>query len=192
MALAQALDQLATATTACDLEGLSTLIQDEAKKLTHAEVHIEGGIKVLVDGADVYDDIYQISKSMAIKDYESVGLGLAKLINDLALSTCSTKECVLVDGILRGLQILVHDGVACKKELASAFKGFHNFVKLVDAGDYKHALGTLGKMLGGLSVSLSDCGLQNVADLITSEAKKLGHATIVDLPGDVKIMVAGR
>lgn len=180
------------ATSACNLKGLSSLIHDESKKLAQAEVHIDADIKVLVDGADVYDDIYKISKSVAANDYQSVGLGIAKLLNDLALSTCSTKECIIIDSILKALQILVHDNVRCRKELASTLGNFEKFVKRFDTGDYKLALVTLAEVLGALSVSLSDCGLQDVADLIASEASKLGHATIMDLHGDVKIIVAGR
>eukprot|EP01028_Stygiella_incarcerata_P012108 TRINITY_DN7281_c0_g1_i1.p1 TRINITY_DN7281_c0_g1~~TRINITY_DN7281_c0_g1_i1.p1 ORF type:complete len:881 (-),score=238.83 TRINITY_DN7281_c0_g1_i1:139-2781(-) len=189
---ASALNELAVAFSDCDFVGLSDIIVMEAKKLAGADIQkVSDDVKIIVEGADLYHDIYNCVQDILKKDYRSLGTDLGSLIADIEAVGCTSKACQFVDNLLKGLKILVGDLGTCKSGLENAFLDIEASIEAFDDQDYKGFLSNFSSGLDLLAEGVQTCQLPALATLLQAEARVLGLGEIKYLDKTVQIIVNG-
>ena len=77
-------------------------------------------MKILIEGADIFEDVDEIYQGAKQGDYKAVGAGVTHLVTTLQQSVCQNnddKTCVIVEGILESLEVFLVDMGECKVRL---------------------------------------------------------------------------
>eukprot|EP00708_Paratrimastix_pyriformis_P002054 GAFH01000792.1.p2 GENE.GAFH01000792.1~~GAFH01000792.1.p2 ORF type:complete len:893 (-),score=505.86 GAFH01000792.1:264-2867(-) len=191
--LSQALYTISNAVDDCGLPDLGRLISDEAKKLGLADVVVisDQVVKVLVNGVDVYQNLYQLSQDITTKNYRDMGVRLATLVTEIAATGCTSQSCEVVTGILKMLEIIIPDLQQCEADMTGAMNTIQAAFAQFAQKQYAPAVKQLAQGLSILGQSVSDCGLPDVAALVVAEAKALGLANITVVNDVVHVIVDG-
>eukprot|EP01027_Heterolobosea_sp_BB2_P020520 GEZU01029275.1.p1 GENE.GEZU01029275.1~~GEZU01029275.1.p1 ORF type:complete len:892 (-),score=374.14 GEZU01029275.1:181-2856(-) len=190
--LAAGLHQLAEAAGQCQLPAIATLIEDEASRLGLANVtFLDNDVQIIINGADIYNDVYNAVQCWIKGDYYGAGSAIGQLIQEIQLLSCDSTVCDVVNGLLRGLQLIAQDMGKCKNDLDGAYDDFVQAASDFKNKQYTASVQTLAASLNEIAQALQQCNLPQFAQLISTEAQKLGIANITEINNVVHIVVQG-
>jgi len=209
---ATGLDGVALGVQQCGLAAELKYIQQEAAILGFANVTALSNIAtILVHGSDVYDEIFKAFQAFSSHDYRTAGANIGTVMNQLSNWTkghsCTSDFCYVVTGMMQFLGDIQGDIKACKTDFET---GFHNFTAAfkeltgkdpnatgsfpftTDKSRIKTGIGELGYGLKDVAAGVSDCHLQEFADILEKLAVKLGVAPEIEIVEEVlKIIIEG-
>merc|ERR1712216_1073867 len=76
---------------------------------------------VVVEYADVYDEIFAAAVAVEDGDVVSFGMAVGRMLQSLRASNCKTKFCVVLQGILGTLQLEAGDFAQCASDADAAW-----------------------------------------------------------------------
>jgi hypothetical protein len=180
----------------CGVAKQLALLAHEANVLGLANVTLikdaEKIAKIFLHGAQFEEELYGALSALEQHDARGAGIALGKVLETLAQWTtgkgCSSSDACFV---LEGIITLLADGAGSFKQceadvketwgnLSAAFKefddgkSFWHFKHNRDA--IRAGVKDLGNAMHELSASVTDCHLQEIADLLLKLATKLGVA----------------
>lgn len=185
-AFAGGLDGLSQALVhdACGLQSLGEVIGQVVPKLQAAVVKVEtsGAVSIVVGSADVYDDLYQATMAIQNGDAAAFGEEIGTLLNRLKASGCSTKACVVVQGVMAAVQLEAADFAPCAAELDKVWNTVTTAARQLETGTAQgvaNGLGQLGTFLTEATEAIGDCGIPDLGHSLADTATKLGAITTV-------------
>jgi hypothetical protein len=195
-AVAKGLDELALAisTDACGLKQVGSVLSQVVPKLAAAVVKIENStaVKIIVGSADVYDELYKAAMDIKTGNAADFGVEMGLLLAKLRASSCSTKACTVLEGVLAALQLEAQDFGACSADIDGTWTDVEQAIQDLKNKDYTGGLVSLGKALTAIAHSVSDCGATQLAKILEDTATKLGDPTAASAIGAaVQVLVQG-
>lgn len=202
---ANGLNEIAHSVSDCGLKDELAYLEQEANVLGIANVSIINEvITVLADGSDFYEEIFAAFQGIENHDWKSAGANLQKVLDDLSKWTsghaCTSDFCYVVIGIMQYFGEIEGSITECKDDFEEAFNNFTDgFKDLVhddkfshDKGQISEGIREIGQGMKLVAKGVSDCQLQELADLLTKLAAKLGIAPEVQWIEDIlKILIEG-
>jgi hypothetical protein len=192
---ANGLDQLAKAISAdaCGLEKVGAVLLQVAPKLAAAIVKIEGdSVKILVGKADVYESLYMAATAYGNGDVAGFGVAVGALLTELRASGCTTKMCIVLEGLLASLQLEAQDFSKCTHDIDGAWDDLTVALQDFRAKKYVNGLQKLGNTMADLANAVNGCGATDLGKILEDMATKLGDAPLATAIGDaVQVLVAG-
>jgi hypothetical protein len=191
--LANGLHLLANGVRDCHLDELADVIVAQASKLGLADVQVlDTIVHVLVEGADVYNDVYEAANAYEAGDYASAGRALSALLQDTKLASCKTPICEILTAAIQAISTIAPDLEACESDLEAAYADFEMIGTSIKAGDNMGALKALSRGLEEVAVGVKPCNLANEGVILANVAQELGFNSISkDISGVITIVVAG-
>eukprot|EP00762_Andalucia_godoyi_P003186 ANDGO_01102.mRNA.1 hypothetical protein len=191
--LASGLDQIAVAAGPCNIEGLATLIEDEAKTLGVANVQWIGqSVSIVVGSLDIYSDLYSAVEDWNSGNFNGFGADIAALLGTLETSACVATDpaCILLDGFLQTLKVVAQDMAGtCRADLSQAVASAKTAAANWEAKKYADAVTSMAVALDDIALGLGQCNLPQLADIVAKQAQKLHIAVPQDLGQKVQILV---
>merc|ERR1712203_757826 len=135
---AAGLNDVAKSVSACGVATELAYIEHEAQVLGLGNLTVLDNVaKVIVHGADFYEDLYAAVVAIENKDYRSAGEYLGKVMDQLSKWTtghlCTSPVCYVVSGVLQYLADMEGDFGACKCDFQDAWGNFTSaFHLLID------------------------------------------------------------
>ena len=184
---------LAHAVDTCGIPKLATIMEDVATKLGAASVAkaIGNAEQVLVDGADIVDDLGQMQADWSAKNYAAFGADLGQLSQDVSATGCKSWVCKLVQGLLQQFDIFFSDLTACEADVKLAEANFTDGANLWTQHQYEQAVAQWAAGLNTVAKAVSDCGVSAELNSLQHEANVLGIANITGLGAAASIIVHG-
>eukprot|EP01029_Cantina_marsupialis_P027512 TRINITY_DN7711_c0_g1_i1.p1 TRINITY_DN7711_c0_g1~~TRINITY_DN7711_c0_g1_i1.p1 ORF type:complete len:950 (+),score=285.81 TRINITY_DN7711_c0_g1_i1:122-2971(+) len=186
-----ALNELAQGIKECHLPEISALIEEEAKRISGASVQIGGTVKIIVNDADIFQDIYGAIMAFEQKDWGTFGMRLGSLLQRMQQTSCTTEGCYILEGLLQSMQIVASDMGECKADLVAAVGLFNDGVSSFKSKDYRNAVTNFATGLDKIAIAVADCHLTESSQFIQTEAEKLHLGNVSWLGKAVKIVVYG-
>jgi hypothetical protein len=165
--------------------------------------------KILVHGADFYEDLYGTFVDFSKHDYRAAGSDLGKVLDQLSQWTkghsCQSDFCYVVVGILQFMGDIEGSVGECKADFKLAFgnfsAGFHALANNThdpvfnyqhDKAAVKEGVNDIGAGMKLVAKGVGDCHLQEFADLLAKLAAKLGLVPEISWLEDLlEIMIDG-
>jgi len=193
---ATALDAVAKSAVddSCGLKGIAAAIGDLSPRLSKAVISMENSsaVHIIVGSADVYDELYTAGLDLKNKDYVGVGMEMGALLAKLRASGCTTKACIIVEGLLGTMQVEFSDLKDCEADLDKEWTDMQKFVGDLKAKNWKDALPVLGDILGEVGQGVSKCGLPQVGTVLENTAKALHEDSVAHIIEEsVAVLVSG-
>jgi hypothetical protein len=193
---ASALDILATTLqdSSCGVPKIGKLIGKLSPKLAKAVVKIENSnaVKILVESADIYDDLYKLVLAIDTKDWDTVGVELSNLLRVLRASGCSTKACIVLEGLMASIQQELSDFDQCMHDADRAWDNIAYAQQDFKNKHYKDGAQQLGHAMVTLAHAVSDCNIPGIAETAETMFNKLEKSTIANEIGEViQLVVEG-
>ena len=188
---AQGLDTLAQALTddSCGLQKLAAVIEKVAPKLAAAVVKDD---QVIVGYANVYDEIFAAVVSVEDGDVVAFGMSVGRMLQSLRASDCKTKFCVVLQGILGTLQLEVGDFAECAADADLALHDVEAAVRAFETTRWAEGAKDLAAAIKGTAKAVSDCGVQQLAEILEDTATQLGASSLATEIGDIaSLLVSG-
>ena len=194
---ASGLNQVAKGVTDCDLADQLGFIEQEANVLGFGNVTaLDGIIKVMVHGADFYEDLFAAVQAIENHDYRTAGSEMGKVMNELSQWTkghaCNSNFCYIVIGVMQFMGDIQGDLQNCEADFKHSMGNFtaaaqdlidqqHSGVDHLihfnhDNDHIKQGIQEIGYGFRDIAQGVSDCHLQELADLLAQLAAKLGIA----------------
>jgi hypothetical protein len=194
--MAASLDVLATALKqeSCGVPRIATLIGNLSPKLQKAVVKVEdsGAVKILVESADIYDDVYRMVQAIKTKDFTTVGMELGNLLRVLRASGCSTKACTVLEGLMASMQLELESFDSCMKDADRAWDNLAYAQQDFKNKNYKGGVQQLGHGVVALADSIKDCNIPQVAQVAENMFTKLNDNAAANMIGEVvQVLVNG-
>eukprot|EP00933_Yihiella_yeosuensis_P033295 TRINITY_DN2702_c0_g2_i2.p1 TRINITY_DN2702_c0_g2~~TRINITY_DN2702_c0_g2_i2.p1 ORF type:complete len:854 (-),score=217.97 TRINITY_DN2702_c0_g2_i2:36-2597(-) len=200
--LASGLDVLSSATKAntCGLGSLAPLLEPLAPKLSDAIVKIDDSneVKIIVGSADIYPQLEAVVKEIVASekdarkgDWPDLGIQLGKLAGQLATSSCQTKACEALGGLLSWLQIGFTNFEPCSKQVDASWQSFTFLTRAIEQRKFGEALPALGNVLGSLSVSVKSCDVPEVSQKLEEAAHALQRDGVATFIGKAEAVLVG-
>lgn len=194
--IASALDAVANTlqNEVCGLKKVGDLIAKLSPKLAAAVVKGEGSnaVQIIVGSADVYDNLYHFIQSLKQKDYKTAGNALGNLLRELRASGCSTKACIVLEGMMASIQMELEDYDACMGLADKSWSDLNTAVQKIESKDYVAGAKSLGSALVELAHAVNACNIPDLAIIAEDTANKLGKSTLATQIGNiVSVLVDG-
>jgi len=177
----------------CGLAKELVYMEQEANVLGFGNVSVLGSAAtILIHGQDLASDIDSAYNSFASHDYRGAGSTIGKIMNELSNwttgHTCSNNFCYVVTGItqyfgdvegdLKNCQVDFQKGwgnfsTGFQNLLGSGSQGGNDFHFTTNTGDLKRGIRDMGYGLKDVAKGVSDCHLQELADILAQLAAKL-------------------
>jgi len=126
------------------------------------------------------------------RDYAGVGIQLGRLLAELKASSCQTKMCLIVEGLLGAFQVGFTDLEACKSDLDKAWTQMGNLTSLLKAKHWGPAMLALGDVIQELGNSVSACGVKPIGAILQDTATKVSNDNLAaDIGSVVQFLVKG-
>jgi hypothetical protein len=197
--LSRGLTYLSRSTAGCNVPEVKAKIDALAKSASWARIipvkAVDAGVKVFIDATDVWPALTALADAIKSNDPAAVGIKLGALISTWSAVSngCGdSKECKLVDGLLRVLQVSLTDVKPCQQALTPVVTNLNGAVELFENKSYKRAVGMFAIALDNLTqaTAADACGLKAVADAIGDLSASLKKAVVtIESSGVVKIAV---
>ena len=207
------LDDVAKSVKDCGVAQELQVFENEAQLLGFGNISIvDDAVKILVHGADFYDNFYQAVQDIERHDWRSAGSEFGKVINQLAQWTeghaCTNDFCYVVLGVFQFLGDIEGDVRACEADFKLAFTNLTQAAELftdhdktsssgifhfnANKDDVKKAVGDIGYAFRDIAHGVSDCHLAELAQLLADLAEKLGIAPEIQWVEELlKILIDG-
>lgn len=184
------LNNVAHAVTDCGLDTELGFIQQEAQVLGFGNASVVDDVEqVLIHGVNVYEDLFKALTSLEQHDWRGAGQQMGTVMNDLAQWTeghaCTSDVCYVVVGVLQFMGDIQGSVKKCEDDFSLAWSDFklavgnfsdsHSIFRWQDNKDaIKAGVKNLGTAFTQIAKGVSDCHLQEFADLLAKLADKLG------------------
>merc|ERR1719149_440750 len=124
--LASAISLTAKAVSDCGVSDLAKILEDTATKLGDSSLATEIGdvSSILVEGADVTDQLSKTAADFNSKNYNALGSDLSQLSTMLASTKCHSIVCKVVEGLLNMAGVAYQDLQSCETDLRAAETNF--------------------------------------------------------------------
>jgi len=176
----------------CGLTRVADLIGKLSPKLASAVVKIEDKVQVIVGFADVYDDIYQLVQAIETGDWQHVGEELANLLHVLRASGCTSKACMVLEGLMASAQKELENFDACMGDADAAWANMENGMSDFENHKYKNGIHELSTAVVSLARAVQDCNVDGVSKIAENMFNKIGDNTIAnDIGNVVQLLVQG-
>jgi hypothetical protein len=188
---AQGLDTLAKAldNDSCGLKNLADVLSKIAPKLAKAIVKDN---TVIVEYADVYDELFAAAIAVEDGDVVAFGMAVGRMLQSLRASGCKTKFCVVLQGILGTLQLESADFAQCSSDADSAWAHMESAVSDFERKSWGPGVSNLASAVSMTAKAVSDCGVSDLAKILEDTATKLGDSALATEIGSVaSILVEG-
>lgn len=185
---------LALKDTACGVPKIADLIGKLSPKLAAAVVKVEDSkaVKIMVESADVYDDVFQLITAIDTGDWDTVGEELGNLLRVLRASSCETKACVILEGLMASVQEELSDFDSCMKDADRAWGDIEAGMADFKSKDYKDGVKKLGASMVQFANAVKDCDVSGIGSIAENMFNKLDDSTIANEIGDmVQLLVNG-
>ncbi len=194
--MALGLDELSQALSndACGLKKLADVISQLSPKLAKAVVKIESSnvTQIIVEFADVYDEIYQAVEALESGDISQFGMQIGRLLTSLRASGCQSKACVVVEGLLGIVQLEAGDFAECSGDLDRAWQDVETALIRMKDGEPGQAVGYLAQGISMLAKAVQGCDLEELGSDLEQLAIKLGGDSVAQEIGKViSVIVEG-
>jgi hypothetical protein len=178
----------------CGVPRIASLIGKLSPKLAKAVVKVEDGkaVKILVESADIYDDLYKLVGAIETKDYDTVGTELSNLLRVLRASGCETKACIVLEGLMASIQEELSDFDSCMKDADLSWSAMHYASEDFKGGHLKDGAIQLGHAVVGLARAVGDCHIPGIAETAEEMFDKLNDKSVAnDIGAAVQLLVDG-
>jgi len=185
---------LAAKSDSCGLKSVAAAIGKLSARLAAAVAKVEKGrgVKIVVGSADIYDELYSAAVDLKTGDYAGVGMELGMLLRQLKASTCETKACIVMEGILASLQVGFVDLTACSADVDQAWSQILALTEALELKEWKQAFAHLGALLDELGESVSACGIPKIGSILSKTAAELhDDALVTFIDRSVQMLVSG-
>jgi len=191
--LAQGVQELAGAVSACDIPELAQILEDTAKKLGGSAVSAEiaSVVSIIVEGADVTDDLARASQDFKAQNWAAFGNDLGTLSDLVASSKCNLFVCKVVEGLLHAFGIALQDLSTCKQDLYAANQAFIAGAQYFGQKKIGSAVNEWAEGLNEISKAVTGCGITDELKYIEQEANVFGFANTTILDDVTKVLVHG-
>ena len=197
--LGRGVSALSASMAGCGVQEVQQKLDAIAVAIRWANVSTAGldkAVTVLVGASDLWDDIAALAKAATSGDTTAFAGALNTLLDDWTSITggCAAghKECELLDGLLKVLQVVAADVSPCEAALAPAVANFTAGAADFKAKNYK---GAVAQIAAGLDVvaeaaAADSCGLKTLATAVAGLGPKLAKAVVtVESSEVIKIIV---
>lgn len=194
--LADSLEVIATAlkNQACGLSRIGDLVGKLSPKLAAAVVKVESSkaVQIIVESADVYDDVYQLVSALESGDWRSSGEELANLLRVLRASGCSTKACIVLEGLMAGAQKELENFDACMGDADASWENFQDGIAEFENKDYVRGIKHFTGGVVSLSHAVQDCNVEGVSEVAENMFNKVNANTVANKIGEItQLLVEG-
>jgi hypothetical protein len=193
VALGDSFKSLSSGVKNCHLDELADVISAQGSKIGIANVEIvEEVVKVLIEGSDVYDDIYSATTAVHNGDYKSFGRSIGALIKDSHVATCNSPICKFLTSALRMVSIIAPDFTACEADLQAAWADLELVGNAMKDKKYSEAIKALSRSLDTSAKGIQSCDLEKESTMLAQLADQLGlHQIGQDIEGVIGIFING-
>jgi len=182
--LAKALDN-----DSCGLKNLAAVLSKIAPKLANAIIKDN---TVIVEYADVYDELFAAAVAVEDGDVVAFGMAVGRMLQSLRASSCKTKFCVVLQGILGTLQLESADFAQCSSDADDAWTDLQGAVTHFEDKLYESGVDLLASAVSSAAKAINDCGVSDLAKILEDTATKLGDNALATEIGDVaSILIQG-
>ena len=178
----------------CGLKNMGELIGKLSPKLGKAIVKVEKSkdVAIIVGTANVYDAIFKAVEAITKGDFRSFGMQIGTLLRQLRASHCSTKACVVVEGIMASVQMESSDFDSCMKDADGSWKYITEAMGYFKGRYPIHGAKLLGQAFVKLADAVEDCNVPKIAKVAEQMLTKLNDNTISnDIGTVVQVLVDG-
>jgi len=193
---AAGLDITATAvkSDACGLKHVADALGNLAPILKKAQVSVNasGFPTIAVGSADVYLELRAVATDVRAGDYAGAGIQMGALLAHLRASQCSTKVCIVLEGMLASLQVGLTNLDACSSDLDDAWWSLNGFIITLQQKQWKEALSKLGDFFGDLGTAANKCGVPQLGRILQDGATKMHKHSLASVTGHLlQLFVSG-
>ena len=193
---AGALDKTSQAllTRACGLPRIGNLIAKLSPKLATAVVKVQsnGGVKIVVKSADVYNALYLAVKAVKSGDYNAFGVQMGSLLRVLRTSSCTNAACSVLEGLLASMQLEASNVDQCLQGAQHLWNDVKYAVSAIEQGSLVSGVKLLGNAIVSLSNEVKACKIPQLAQIAQKMLTKLNHNTIAtDIGNEVALLSDG-
>jgi hypothetical protein len=195
-AIAGGMDDLAKAlaTDACGLEKVAAVLSEVAPKLASAIVTVENStaVKILVNAANVYDELYKAATDLESGNIDDFGVEMGLLLAKLRATSCSSKACIVLEGVLAAFQLEATDFKVCAPDIDKAWDSTQAVFAAFEAKNFTAGLADLSTVITSMATAVKDCGATDFALILEDVATKLGApAVATEIGAVVQVLVDG-
>ena len=186
--IAKGLDDLALVfkNDVCQLSRLGSLIAPLASRLGKAIVN---GDKVLVEFADLYDDLYDAALALQAHDAEAFGMALGRLAVDASTAGCETKACKVFVGILSAASLVAEDYELCLVAVDATASDFDTAIDAFEKKEWSAGWTATAKSLADLSNDVDACGAPQIVEALENVATAFGADAVATAMGSVVLLL---
>lgn len=172
----------------CGLDSVAEVLEGIGPDLKAAQVSRlqDGTVQVMVGSANVYLELFGMSKALYHEDYEGAGVQLGLLIAKMLTKDCQTKACLVMTGMMISFNLGFPAVHRCHKDLDGAWASLSDFTSNLQLRRWPKAMKKLGDFLGHMAHAAPQCGVETVGALLGDTARKLDHDV---LAREVGVMV---
>ncbi|GMI14973.1 hypothetical protein TrVE_jg10961 [Triparma verrucosa] len=170
----------------CKLTTLGKLIEPLSEKIGEA---IVDGDSIVINVANIYDDIYQAVKALESKDYSLFGMEVGKLVAAINTAGCKSAACRIFVGLLESAQLVATDYTVCIAAIDDTGADFEAAITAFSAKDYKTGLTDIAKSVKDLSDDVTACDVEEFAKILEDMAGALGTDNLVKEIGAVALIL---
>ncbi len=194
--LANSLEDIATAlkNESCGLTRIGDLIGKLSPKLAAAVVKIEDSkpVQIIVEAADIYDDVFQLVTAVETGNWDIVGEELANLLRVLRASGCETKACIVLEGLMASVQKELESFDECMSDADAAWEGFEDGMAEFKDKDYVTGIKHFTSGVVSLAHAVSDCNVEGVSEIAENMFNKVNDDAIANEIGQItQLLVQG-
>ena len=188
---ATGLNSVAKAVSDCGLQDELGFIEQEANVLGLGNASIVGEIgSIVVHGADFYEEFFTALMDLEHHDWRAAGQDLGGVLDQLSKWTkghaCNSDMCYVVVGVLQFMGDIEGSVKTCENDFKEAwgdFKdgwdAFHDSHHSIfhfrhNADEVKKGVKAFGEGVKKIADAVTDCHLEEFAELLTELAAKLG------------------
>jgi len=143
-------------------------------------------------GADIYESLYDAAIAFGNGDVAGFGVAVGALLTEIRASGCTTKMCVVLEGLLASLQLEAQDFSECTHDIDGAWSDLAAALGDFKQKKYVDGLLKLGGTMTDLAHAVNGCGVTDLGKILEEMATKLGDAPLATAIGDaVQVLVSG-
>ena len=137
--LSRAFEASSKAVQPCQLEKVGELFAQLSDELGfhHISEEIEGVISVIVNGENIYDDLFNMAKALAGNDWNAAGSELGSALKAIMKwhsgNSCDDPTCLVLEGFTKALGLIGSDFQDCEADIKASWDHI-----LEAIGDFKN------------------------------------------------------
>ncbi|KAG9395425.1 hypothetical protein J8273_2992 [Carpediemonas membranifera] len=186
------LQEVSNGISDCHIEQLAELFDQEASHIKGSKVsEVEGVIKILIGGLDLFDDIDDSYKAFEKGNYKDFGYDLGNVVSALRSIGCTSRGCKFAEGILSAVGEAIVDFAPCASTLEQAMTAFEQGVKYIEEEKWDAALKSFNVGLEDVASASKTCLIPHLEDDLNNFAKLFKLGKTEGVTGDLKLLVAG-